>query len=33
VISVTPEENMMLASGITSPTVIKPDRETRADYM
>ena len=33
VISITPEEDMMLPSGITSPIVIKPDQKTYSETI
>ena len=33
VISITPEEDMMLPSGITSPIVIKPDPKTYSEII
>ncbi len=33
VISITPEEDMMLPSGITSPIIIKPDQNTYSESV
>jgi hypothetical protein len=33
VISITPEEDMMLPSGVTSPIVVKPDRQTYTECI